>query len=82
MMVGFLLVMGALWGLQFAMLKMAAEAGYQEISVLMISLLLLSLAFLGLSKIKGEGRVLRRDWIPFLIVTALMGYVIPLGMIP
>ena len=34
---GFLVIMGACWGLQFAMLKLAAAAGYSELAVLVLA---------------------------------------------
>lgn len=75
---GLLLVMGMMWGLQFAMLKLAAQGGYSEIAVVMIALVLLSVAFLGISHLRGETFRPRRDVVRFLLVTSVLGYVIPL----
>lgn len=73
-----LLVMGALWGLQFAMLKLAAQAGYSELAILMVALVLLSVAFTGLLVVRGEGFALDAARIRFLAVTAVLGYLVPL----
>ena len=59
--------------------KVTAEAGYKEINVLMVTLLVLSLAFLVISKVKGERSCLRFGWLSFLIITSVMGYIIPLA---
>ena len=73
-----LLVMGILWGLQFAMLKIAAEAGYSELVILMVALVLLSLAFSGLLIVRREGFTLDAARVRFLAVTAVLGYLVPL----
>ena len=42
---GWLIVMGAAWGLEFSMLKLAVEAGLPEIGILMVALVLVVVAF-------------------------------------
>ena len=71
--------MGSIWGLQFAMLKLAAEGGYSEITVLTVTLGLMALCFVILL-------ILRRAYfrpnaraLLFLFITALMGYVAPMA---
>ncbi len=75
---GLLILMGMMWGLQFAMLKLTSQGGYSEISVVMIALVLLSVAFLAISHLRGEHIRSLRGVVPFLIITAILGYVIPL----
>jgi drug/metabolite transporter (DMT)-like permease len=69
---------GILWGLQFAMLKIAASAGYPEINVLMVTLVLLSLAFILIVAVKREFFTIDGERAIFILVTCLLGYVIPL----
>ena len=75
---GLLILMGMIWGLQFAMLKLTSQGGYSEISVVMIALVLLSLAFLAISHLRGEHIRSLRGVVPFLLITSVLGYVIPL----
>lgn len=75
---GLLILMGMMWGLQFAMLKLTSQGGYSEISVVMIALVLLSVAFLAISHVRGEHFRSLRGVVPFLIITAILGYVVPL----
>lgn len=75
-----LLVMGAMWGLQFSMLKFAALSEAGEIDLLLITLLFLVVAFSAYVLVRGESLRLPLDWLPFLLVIALVGYVIPLGI--
>lgn len=71
--------MGAMWGLQFSMLKFAALSGAGEINLLMLTLVLLAVLFSGYALIKREPIHFSRDWVLFLIVIAFLGYVAPLG---
>ena len=73
-----LLVMGLMWGLQTAMLKLAAQGGYSDLTVLMMALVLLSFAFLAISARRGMLFRPGRGVIGFLLVTGMIGYVIPL----
>ncbi|MEO3413449.1 DMT family transporter [Roseovarius sp. CAU 1744] len=73
-----LLLMGLMWGLQAAMLKLAARSGLGDLTVLIYALLLLSVAFLAISALRGELYRPRAGVIWFLLVTAVIGYVIPL----
>lgn len=75
---GLLILMGMMWGLQFAMLKLTSSGGYSEIAVVMIALVLLSVAFLAISHVRGEHIRSLRGIVPFLLVTSVLGYVIPL----
>ncbi len=75
---GLLILMGMMWGLQFAMLKLTSSGGYSEIAVVMIALVLLSVAFLAISHVRGEHIRSLRGILRFLLVTSVLGYVIPL----
>ncbi|MEO1139408.1 MAG: DMT family transporter [Pseudomonadota bacterium] len=75
---GLLLVMGMMWGLQFAMLKLAARGGYSEPAVLLIALVLLSIAFTALLLLRGARLRLDARLLVFLLMIATLGYVIPL----
>lgn len=74
-----LVIMGAMWGLQFAMLKLAAEGGYGEINILMLALVLLSVVFSLIMYVRKQSFAINRERIVFLLITAVLGYVIPLG---
>lgn len=73
-----LFVMGGAWGLQFAMLKLAAEAGRSEISVLFVALVPISLLFCALLALRRAFFRLTGEIAAFLVITGLLGYVIPL----
>ena len=72
--------MGSMWGLQFSMLKFAALSELGEINILMATLLLLAIVFSGYVFVKGDPIRFSREWFVFLLVIALLGYVIPLGV--
>ncbi len=74
-----LLTMGALWGLQFAMLRQAAQGGYSDLAVLMVALVLLSIIFLVIAVVKRERFRPHSKLLVFFIVTAFLGYVAPLA---
>ena len=74
-----LVIMGAMWGLQFAMLKRAAQGGYSDLTILMLALVLLSAVFMGFLIARNELFHLTRDRISFLLITCVLGYIIPLG---
>lgn len=74
-----LVIMGAMWGLQFAMLKLAAEGGYGEINILMMTLILLSIVFSLIMVTRKQSFAVNRERIWFLLITSVLGYVIPLS---
>lgn len=74
-----LVVMGTMWGLQFAMLKRAAQGGYSDLTILMLALVLLSIAFTAMILARGQAFRLTRDRVSFLLITCVLGYIIPLG---
>jgi len=76
-----LFIMGVAWGLQFALLKLAADEGLNEPGILTIALLLLA-------PIYGVMLVARRElfWpsrrhLVFFLISGLLGYLIPLGTV-
>jgi O-acetylserine/cysteine efflux transporter len=75
---GLLVIMGAAWGLEFSMLKLAVEAGYPETGVLLVTLALVALVFWTIVAVQGLWFALTRRTIVFLIMLALLGYVFPL----
>lgn len=75
---GLLLAMGTLWGLQFAMLKLAALGGYDTLTVLLTTLVMLSVVFCVLLARAEPGFSVGTLPIRFFSTIALLGYVIPL----
>lgn len=73
-----LILMGSMWGLQFSMLKLAGRGAYSDLSIVAMSLVLLSSAFLLVSWASGELFRPTRRQIPFFVVTAVLGYILPL----
>lgn len=74
-----LIAMGTMWGLQFAMLKIASQSGYSDLSVLMFALTLLSVIFTSILFLRRETFRITADRLKFLLVTSLLGYVVPLS---
>lgn len=72
--------MGVLWGLQFSMLKFAALSEAGSIDILMLMLVVLSLVYSVYVLSVGDSLRFPAGWIPFLLVTAMLGYVLPLGI--
>lgn len=73
-----LVAMGSLWGLQFAMLKLAVTGGYSEITVAAAALLILAVIFAAIAAAAGLRFRLDRRALLFLIVAGLLGYLVPL----
>ena len=76
--IGLLLCMGAAWGLEFSMLKLAAEAGFPGTGVLLITLALVALVFAVIVTVQGAWFRPTPEIIVFLFVIAMLGYVLPL----
>ena len=74
-----LLVMGAAWGLQFAMLKLAVQSGYSELNVLLLALSLITVIYGVLLAIKRNFFRLNIDRFLFFVITAAIGYLLPMG---
>ena len=74
-----LVLMGATWGLQVAMLKLALGASYNEQQVILYTLVLVGVAYFVLLVIrKGLFRFDKTN-IVFFVVTSILGYLIPMG---
>jgi drug/metabolite transporter (DMT)-like permease len=76
-----LLVMGSIWGLQFAMLKLAAQGGYSELTALTVALSLIAVVFVAAMALRGAFFLPSRPMVFFLIFTALLGYVLPMAVV-
>ena len=74
-----LLLLGAFWGLQFSLLKIAAGSELSELTILTGSMILLSLAYLATLAVRRDW--FRTNWrhVRFFIISGLFGYVVPLG---
>ncbi|MDA0220139.1 MAG: DMT family transporter [Proteobacteria bacterium] len=78
MLLGLLVVMGAAWGLEFSMLKLATQAGFPGTGVLLVALALIACVYLGLIVVRRRCFRLTRAMLLFFLVIALLGYVLPL----
>ena len=74
-----LLLMGTIWGLQFAMLKLAVESGRAELNILLMALVLISVVYAILVALRG--RAIRFTWenLVFFVIIAILGYILPMG---
>ena len=72
------LVQGAAWGAQFSMLKLAILGGYDEITVLFIALILITISYFMVVLIRRSLFRLTKEILIFFGVTAILGYVVPL----
>ncbi len=74
-----LLLLGLTWGLQFALLKIAAGSVLGELAILTGSMALLAVAYL--TTLAARREWFRPSWahIRFFIISGLFGYVVPLG---
>lgn len=74
-----LFALGAMWGLQFVLLKIATVAGLGELNILFTSMTLLAAGFL--SAIALTGAWFRPSWsqIRFFLISGFLGFVLPLG---
>jgi len=75
---GLLLVMGSAWGLEFSMLKLATQAGFPGIGILLVTLAMIAPVFWAIVAIRGRWFRPTRRILVFLLVIALLGYVLPL----
>ena len=74
-----LLLMGTLWGLQFAMLKLAVESGRSELNVLLMALVLISVVYAILVALRGRAIRVTRENVVFFVIIAVLGYILPMG---
>lgn len=76
-----LLLMGSIWGLQFAMLKLTSEGGFSEITAITVAMFLISAFFLPLLLLRRAFFRPTFKALLFLAVTALLGYVLPMAIL-
>ncbi len=76
-----LFVLGSAWGLQFVLLKIATDAGLGEANILLVSMTLLALAFLG--AMAAAKAWFRPTWrhVRFFLISGTLGFVLPLGAV-
>lgn len=74
-----LFVLGASWGLQFTLLKMAANARPGELGILTLCMVLLAGADLVTLAIRKEWFRPTVRHVRFFVISSLFGYVVPLG---
>lgn len=75
---GWLLLMGAAWGLEFSMLKLAAEAGFPGTGILLVTLAIIAAVFCVILTLRRAWFRPTRRIVVFLLVVAMLGYVLPL----
>ncbi len=73
------IVQGAAWGTQFVMLKLAAEGGYDELTVLFIAMFLLSACYFVILLVRRSRFRLTVKSLEFFAITGLLGYALPLA---
>jgi len=74
-----LVIMGITWGLQFSMLKLAALDGIDEITILFVMLVIVSVCFTAPLIVARRGFALTSERVQFLFITGLLGYALPLA---
>ena len=74
-----LFLMGAIWGLQFAVLKLAVERGRAELNVLMMALMLIAVVYVLLVAWRGRSFRLTRSRLAFFAIIGILGYILPMG---
>lgn len=67
-----------MWGLQFAMLKLAAGSGYSDLGLMMLAMTLLAVIFFVITVARGEVYWPGRETFGFFMITSFLGYIIPL----
>ncbi len=74
-----LFILGALWGLQFVLLKIATDASLGEVNILLVAMILLAMGFLAAMVVaKAWFRPTARH-VRFFLMSGLLGFVLPLG---
>ena len=76
-----LFILGASWGLQFTLLKIAADGELGELSILTIAKLLLACAYLAVMAWKGIWFRPSRHHLWFFAISSFFGFVVPLGAV-
>lgn len=74
-----LFILGVAWGLQFTLLKIAADGELDELSILTIAMFLLALAYLGVMAVKRIWFRPTLSHLRFFLISSFFGFVVPLG---
>ena len=74
-----LFIMGVTWGLQFTMLKIAADDGFNETGIIALSLVALAPIYAGILAWQGSFFRPTLRHVAFFFVAGGLGYVVPLG---
>ena len=74
-----LVAMGSVWGLQFSMLKLAVQSGYDELNALLLALVLISAVYAVMMGIRRAWFRLDRARLEFFVIIAIIGYILPMG---
>lgn len=74
-----LFVLGAAWGLQFAVLKIATESSLSELGILSVSMVLLAVVYALTLTFRRSWFRPRRRHLSFFVISSLFGFVLPLG---
>ncbi len=75
------IVQGTAWGAQFAMLKLAAEGGYGELTVLVMAMFLVSACYVVVLVARRSLFRLTARSLEFFAITGLLGYALPLAAV-
>ncbi len=76
---GLLVVLGATWGLQFALLKIATTSALSELGILSLCMALLAAAYLATLTIRGKLYRPNPRQLRFFAISGFFGFVLPLG---
>ena len=75
------IVQGTAWGAQFTMLKLAAEGGYGELTVLLIAMFLVSSCYFVILLVRRSPFRLTAKSLEFFAITGFIGYALPLAAV-
>lgn len=75
------IVQGTAWGAQFTMLKLAAEGGYGELTVLVIAMFLVSACYFVILLVRRAPFRLTARSLEFFAITGFLGYALPLAAV-
>ena len=74
-----LLLLGITWGLQFSLLKLAVERGHVELNVVMMTLILVSIAYAIMVGLRRGAFRITRERLEFFVIIAIIGYILPMA---
>ncbi|MEZ5936374.1 MAG: DMT family transporter [Alphaproteobacteria bacterium] len=76
-----LLLLGAFWGLQFVLLKIATDAGTGQFEIVLTSMFLLAAGFLTATAVTRAWFRLTWRYVRFFLTSGFLGFVAPLGLV-